>query len=101
MHKFNELTDLQSAVAQTNPSDPGTAGLSAVSYNLSSSFADPSFFADYVSQRCNGVSADVDCFRFRFCVRRDAADCAAGVGNERYVIQTILINRTPRTVMGE
>lgn len=109
MHVINDLSSTPKAIAQINPSDPGTAGLNAASYLLAPNLGDPEFFADYVMQKCGpsvpatvpAINDAVDCLRFRFCLRRDQADCAAGVGNERYVIQTIVVNKTPRTVMGE
>lgn len=102
-HKLNELFVIPTAIAQNNLSDPGTAGLSsaAVRYNIARNFSDTNFRRDYVDYRCDSTTDRYDCFRFRFCLRRNRADCEAGSGNERFVVQTIVLTKPPSTMMGE
>ncbi len=102
MHQVQELITVPSAVANFGPSDPGFANLSAVNITVNRNFMDGNFNYDYIEQRCGGGSPnpDVDCFRFRFCLARFKSDCASGAGNEKFVVQTIVLRKTPETSMG-
>lgn len=103
MHQLKQNFVIPEAVADSYPAeDPGTTGLAAVSFNLNRDFTNEDFNYDYIDQRCGGASPnpEVDCFRFRFCLARFKSDCDAGTGNERYVVQTVVLRKTPETSMG-
>ncbi len=101
LYYIQQAVSLPAAVAQTNLSDPGTAALTALSFDLEFQANEVNFVRDYVSLRCDGSNPNVDCFRFRLCLRIIRSTCDEGNGNERFAIQTIVVNRPPQTTLGQ